>query len=180
MAGRGESRPVGSPPPPPQRLVRQPLQQAQPPPRRLRVPRRPLRRLPVQQRLQRGLRILVNAVVPLQPASVRFPPDATKGRITGPGGRVSLRRQNGREGIYQIPRVVIGGHEAGGLRSAEEQSGLHERADPLHASPHSDVSDLLAAGGARVRRQSVPPGQPAGRVVRLQLEEQRQDTLVHR
>lgn len=177
MAGRRESRAVCSPP---QRLVRQPLQQAQPPPPRLRVPRRPLCSLPVQQQLKHGLCFLVNAAVPLQPASVHFPPDTTQGRITGPGGRVSLRLQNGREGIYQIPCVVIRGDEAGGLLSAEEQSGLHERADPLHPSSHTDVPHLLSPGRTRVRRQSVPPRQPARGFIQLQLQEQRQDTVLHR
>lgn len=144
LAGR-ESSPVGSPP---QRLGRQPLQQAQPAPSRLRVPGRPLRRLPVQQQLKHGLRFLVNAAIPLQPPSVHFPPDTAKGRIAGPRGRISLRHQNGREGIYQIPSVVTGGNEDGGLQSAEEQPGLHERSDTLHPPSHTDVSHLLSPSGA--------------------------------
>lgn len=177
MAGRGESSPVGSPP---QRLGRQPLQQVQPAPPRLRVPGRPLRSLPVQQQLKHGLRILVNTAVPLQPSSVHFPTNATKGRIAGPGGRVSLRHQNGREGIYQIPSVVTGGDEDGGLQSAEEQPGLHERADPIHTPSHTDVSHLLSPSGARVRQQSVSPRQPAGSIIQLHPQEQRQDTVLHR
>lgn len=177
MAGRREGSPVRSPP---QRLGREPLQQAEPAPPRLRVPRRPLRGLPVRQQLQHGLRILANAAVPLQPPSVHVPSDASKGRISGPGGRVSLRHQNGREGIYQIPSVAGGGDEDGGVQSAEEQPGLHERADALHPPPHTDVSDLLPPGGARVRQQPVPPRQPAGSFTQLHPEEQRQDTLLHR
>ncbi len=177
MAGRWESGPVGAPP---QRLGRQPLQQAQPAPPGLRVPRRPLRRLPVQQQLKHGLRIPANAAVPLQPPSVHFPTYAAKGRIAGPGGRVSLRHQNGREGIYQIPGVVIGGDEDGGIQSAEEQPGLHERSDPLNPPSHTDVSHLLSPSGARVRQQPVSPRQPAGSIILLHPQEQRQDTVLHR
>lgn len=73
MVGRGESGSLGSPP---QRLGRQSVQQAEPAPTRLGVPRRTLRRLPVQQQLQHGLRVLVVPAVPLQHPSVRFPTDA--------------------------------------------------------------------------------------------------------
>ncbi|GAA6215772.1 endothelial transcription factor GATA-2 isoform X1 [Lates japonicus] len=112
-----------------------------------------------------------------------FPPDAAEGRIAGPGGRVSLvlvRHQNGREGIYQIPNVVNGGDEDGGNQPAEEQPSLHERSDPLHPPSHTDVSHLLSPSGTRVRQQSVSPGQPAGSIVQLQPQEQRQDTVLHR
>lgn len=71
---RGESGSFGSPP---QRLGRQSVQQAEPAPTRLRVPRRTLRRLPVQQQLQHGLRVLAVPAVPLQSPSVRLPTDAS-------------------------------------------------------------------------------------------------------
>lgn len=74
MVRRGESGSFGSPP---QRLGRQSVQQAEPASTRLRVPRRTLRRLPVQQQLQHGLRVPVVPAVPLQPPSVRFPTDAS-------------------------------------------------------------------------------------------------------
>lgn len=177
MAGRRKSSSLGSPP---QRLGRQSLQQAEPAPPRLRVPRRPLRRLPVRQQLKHGLRILLIAAFPLQSPSVHFPPYTTKGRITGPGGRVSLRHQDGREGIYQIPSVVNGRDEDGGLQSAKEQPGLHELSHPLHPPSHTDISHLLSPNGARVRQQSVSPRQPAGSIIQLQPQEQRQDTVLHR
>lgn len=177
MAGRWESSSVS----PPQRLGRQPLQQAEPAPLQLGLTGRPLRRLPVQQQLKLGLRIHAHAAVSLQSPPVHFPTHPAQGCIAGPGGRVPLvlRRQDGREGLYQIPNVVNGGDEDGGLQSAEERPGLHERAVPLHPPPHTDLPHLLAARGPRVRRQPVPPGEPAGSV-QLHPQEQRQDPLLHR
>lgn len=177
MAGRRQSGSLGSPP---QRLGRQSVQQAEPAPPRLRVPRRPLRRLPVRQQLERGLRILFIAAIPLQSPSLHFPPYAAEGRVPGPRGRVPLCHQNGREGIYQIPGVVNGGDEDGGLESAEDQPGLHEHSDPVDPPSHTDVSHLLSPRGARVRRQSVSPRQPAGSIAQLRAQKQRQDTLLHR
>lgn len=74
VVGRGQSGSLGSPP---QRLGRQSFQQAQSAPTRLGVPRRTLRRLPVQQQLQHGLRVFLVPAVPLQSPSVRVPTDAS-------------------------------------------------------------------------------------------------------
>lgn len=177
MAGRRESGSFGSPP---QRLGRQSVQQAEPAPTRLRVPRRTLRRLPVQQQLQHGLRVLVIPAVPLQPPSVRFPTDASQGRITGPRSHFSRGHQNGRKGIYEIPSLTNGGDEDGVFQSAPKQPGIHGRADPLHPPPHTDISHLHSPSGARVRRQSVPPREPAGLITRFPPQKQRKDTILHR
>lgn len=180
MAGRRESSPVG---PPPQRLGRESVQQAQPAPPGLRFPRRPLRRLPVQQQLKRGYRIFFDAAVPNQLPLVHLPPYSPERRLPRPGSRLPfLRRRSpdGREGIYQIPIVFTGQHEDGGPESAPKQPGLNERPDPLHAPSHTDVRPLLSPSGARLRRQSVPPRQPAGLLARLLPQEQEQGALLHR
>lgn len=145
MAGRREGSSLGSSP---QRLGRQSLHQAEPAPTRLRVPRRPLRRLSVQRQLKHGLRILIVIAVPLQPSPVHVPPYASKGHITRPWGRVSPTHQNGRQGIYQIPSVANRRNEDGGFQSPKEQSGFHERADPLHPPSHTDISYLLSPSDA--------------------------------
>lgn len=180
MAGRRESSLIG---PPPQRLGREPLQQTQPAPPWLRFTRRPLRRLPMQQQLKHGYRIFFDAAVTIQLPPVRLPPYTPQRRLPRPGSRLPFllrRSQDGREGIYQISIVFTGQHEDGGLKFAEEHAGLNERADLLYAPSHSDLRLLLYSSGQRLRRQSVPPWQPAGVPVRFHPQEQKQGAVLHR
>lgn len=112
MAGRRESSPV-SPPPPPQPLGREPLQQAHPaPPPGLGLARLPPGRVPVQQQLQRALCVPAVAAVPKRLPAVPVSSHTTQGRVPGSRSRVStlllpilllLSRQDGREGLSEIP-----------------------------------------------------------------------------
>ncbi|GLD73753.1 endothelial transcription factor GATA-2 isoform X1 [Lates japonicus] len=64
---------------------------------------------------------------------------AAEGRIAG-RARVSLvlvRHQNGREGIYQIPNIVLEGTKV--ENQPAEQPSLHERSDPPPASQHRRI-----------------------------------------
>lgn len=163
LAGPRQGSPIRCPPP--QRMGGQPLQQTRPAHHRL--------RLSVQQQQHRhGPGVLAHPGVPLESAPLQFPSHSTERRVPGPRAHLSdlHLHQDGRQGLHQVPSAAAGRHEDGELQPSARRPRLHERPGCGHPSPHPDLPGLLPAA-ARVRRQPLPPGQSAGRLV-IQLHSQ--------
>lgn len=165
MARARKSSPLSGPPS--QRMGGQPLQQDRATCLRLRGSWWPI---PLQQQRQHGLGLLVNTRVPFESTSLQFSPYPAERCLPRPRGRLTLilYPENGRERFYQVSNVNFWRHENGGFQSSPEQPGLNERTDPIHPPPHTDLPHILSPGSAWLRGQSLPPWQPARRII-LQL-----------